>query len=163
MICSWHAAPAKGSADPYQEKASFGLAFPASAATDGTLGESQKYIDLGLSGPKKKCLPTRMDQVGRLLTMKSRKADVYFLPDAKRTHAPSTVVPLHSVQPWKTPNVRCHLLIHNSNLAGVSTHVGAWQNWTIQSLRPNILVSIYVFHVFVKPKRIMVCWYDQPM
>ena len=63
----------------------------------------------------------------------------------------------------KTPNVRCHLLIHNSNLAGVSTHVGAWQNWTIQSLRPNILVSIYVFHVFVKPKRIMVCWYDQPM
>ena len=54
MICSWHAAPAKGSADPYQEKASFGLAFPAGAATDGTLGESQKHIDLGLSGPKKK-------------------------------------------------------------------------------------------------------------
>ena len=118
MICSWHAAPAKGSADPYQGKASFGLAFPASAATDGTLGESQKYRCFDLiwdsQDPKKQCLPTRMDQVGRLLAMKSRKADVYFLPDTKRTHAPSTVVPLHSVQPWK--NTQCPLSFADSQL-----------------------------------------------
>ena len=158
MICSWHAAPAKGSADPYQGKASFGLAFPASAATDGTLGESQKYRCFDLiwdsQDPKNNAYLPGWSQE-KLMSISS-------LIPKEPTHLPlSSHCILSSL--GKTPNVRCHLLIHNSNLAGVSTHVGAWQNWTIQSLRPNILVSIYVFHVFVKPKRIMVCWYDQPM
>jgi len=108
------------------------------------------------------CLPGWIKLEDYLLWSQEKLMSISSLIPKEPTHLPlSSHCTLSSL--GKTPNVRCHLLIHNSNLAGVSTHVGAWQNWTIQFLRPNILVSIYVFHVFVKPKRIMVCWYDQPM
>lgn len=77
-------------------------------------------LDLGLSGPKKTMLTYQDGSQEKLMSISS-------LIPKEPTHLPlSSHCILSSL--GKTPNVRCHLLIHNSNLAAVSTHVGAWQN-----------------------------------